>query len=160
MTYMKQVYWILKELLAGRCGPDCMPWKPEELYAGGIRGIVSLDSLSVDEKHLQNAGLQHLPCYQPMMYLENEAQQRRFLEALPPIFRFIDRHRQEQSAVLVHCYFGCDRTGTVLACYLVSREGLPAEEAINSIRAVQPQAMLADGYCAAVRLFDQERPSF
>ena len=34
----------------------------------------------------------------------------------------------------VHCAMGRGRTGTMLACYLVSKEGYSAEEAITEVR--------------------------
>ena len=39
-----------------------------------------------------------------------------------------------KGAVGVHCAMGCGRTGTILACYLVAREGYSADDAIIETR--------------------------
>ena len=39
-----------------------------------------------------------------------------------------------EGAVGVHCAMGCGRTGTILACYLVAREGYSADDAIIETR--------------------------
>lgn len=41
-------------------------------------------------------------------------------------------------AAAVHCGGGLGRTGTLLACYLASSEGLGAEEAIGRVRSLRP----------------------
>lgn len=43
----------------------------------------------------------------------------------------------EEKKVLIHCYAGCGRTGTVLAAYMI-RKGMSAEEAISYIRSMRP----------------------
>jgi protein-tyrosine phosphatase len=90
-----------------------------------------------------------------MILLDTEFDRRRFLEVVPPILDFVSRMEQEGRPVLVHCYYGRDRTGCVLACCLVARRGLPAETAIEHIRALQPEALTAPGYAEAVELFDR-----
>jgi atypical dual specificity phosphatase len=43
----------------------------------------------------------------------------------------------EGRKVLIHCYAGCGRTGTVLAAYMI-RKGMSAEEAISYVRSMRP----------------------
>ncbi|MGC9020341.1 MAG: protein-tyrosine phosphatase family protein [Candidatus Methanodesulfokora sp.] len=43
----------------------------------------------------------------------------------------------EGRKVLIHCYAGCGRTGTVLAAYMI-RKGMSAEEAISYVRSIRP----------------------
>jgi atypical dual specificity phosphatase len=43
----------------------------------------------------------------------------------------------EGRKVLIHCYAGCGRTGTVLAAYMI-RKGMSAEEAISYVRSTRP----------------------
>src|SRR5262245_17021426 len=118
---MRNVYWLIESALAGRCGPACEPWNPRELHDGGIRAVVSLDREAVDESRLRAAGIEHLPLYQPMMLLHIEVYRRKFLQDIEPAFAFIDAMRERNAPVLVHCYYGCDRTGVVLASYLMAR---------------------------------------
>jgi hypothetical protein len=152
---MKEVYWLVDGVIGGRCGPAVFPWDPRELYAGGVRAIVSLDPEGVDEDELRAAGIEHLPLYQPMILLLDEAERREFLRCLPPVLRFVDRMRARQAPVVLHCYYGCDRTGALLACYLMAREGATAEEAIRRVRRARPGAMSALGYVEAVTLFEK-----
>jgi protein-tyrosine phosphatase len=117
--------------------------------------MVSLDSYGVDADALQAAGIRHLPLYQPMILLESTAERRQFLEVVPPVLRFLDELREKQSLpAIVHCHYGRDRTGCVLACCLVARVGLTADGAIALVRERQPAALSASGYAEAVELFE------
>ena len=40
---MKHVFWLVPGALAGRSGPDRSPWTPEELRAGGIGAVLSVN---------------------------------------------------------------------------------------------------------------------
>jgi len=150
---MKHVYWVMQGKLGGRCGPAHIPWKPHDLYRGGVRAVVSLDGEAVNAEALAQAGIEHLPLYRPMMFLENEAQRRDFVVSLSPMIDFIDRKLQQQEPVIVHCYYGCDRTGAALAVYLMARGGLGPLDAVRLVRRCQPQALAAPGYLEAVQTY-------
>jgi len=152
---MREVYWVEEGVLGGRCGPECAPWDVADLHAGGVRAVVSLDRFGVEPEALQAVDIAHLPLYRPMILLDTEFDRRRFLEVVPPILDFIGQMEQAGRGVLVHCYYGRDRTGCVLACCLVARRGLSAEMAIAHIRGLQPEALTAPGYAEAVELFDR-----
>jgi atypical dual specificity phosphatase len=53
-------------------------------------------------------------------------------------------------AAAVHCGGGLGRTGTLLACYLASSEGLGAEEAIRRVRSLRPGSVETRAQAAAV----------
>ena len=55
-----------------------------------------------------------------------------------------------REAVAVDCGGGPGRTGTLLACYLVSSEGLGAEEAIRRVRAIRAGSVETPAQAAAV----------
>jgi len=54
---VKTVYWVTPNLLAGRPGPKESPWDLEEIWAGGLRTIVSL--VRVNGTAIQAAGFRH-----------------------------------------------------------------------------------------------------
>lgn len=51
---------------------------------------------------------------------------------------FIQERNNSGEAVLVHCLAGLGRTGTVLACYLIKKQGMQPEEAIDLVREKRP----------------------
>lgn len=53
---------------------------------------------------------------------------------------FVHRHRQEGTPVLVHCRAGVNRSVAVVAAYLMWRDGLMADQAIERIREKRSRA--------------------
>ena len=150
---VRHVYWLMEGTLGGRPGPMKEAWSPAEMASGGVGGIVSLAE-PVESLELQEAGIRHLPLFQPMILLETRSEHLQFLSELPAAFRFLDEIRAQGKAALVHCYHGRDRTGAALACYLAAREDLGPAEAVERVRAANPGAMAALGYEPAVHTFD------
>lgn len=151
---LPHVFWVVEGVLAGGPGPKKVPWNLYELQSANIYGIVSLDG-PIDTTPFRQTYIQHLPAYQPMILLENEDQRETFAKAMVPVIRFIDECRDLGAATLVHCHHGCDRTGAALACYLVAKEKLSAEAAIERVRAANPLAMSMPGYAEAVETFER-----
>lgn len=149
---MEHVYWVVEGKLAGRPGPHKYAWDLGAIKAAGIGGVVSLDG-QVDRAQLASSEIQHLPVNQPMILLEDEWRREQFVEVMALVLPFADRMHRDRKAVLVHCFHGLDRSGCVLACWLVARSGLEAEAAIAAVRQVNPDAMQAFGYEEAVATF-------
>ncbi|MCS7158964.1 MAG: dual specificity protein phosphatase family protein [Gemmatales bacterium] len=154
---MQHIYWPIADSIGGRCGPAAAPWDLVSWRQAGIRAIVSLDDTQVFPSQIEAAGIAHLPIYWPMIELTSRSLQRDFVQRLPIIFRFLQQHTRDGGKAVVHCYHGLDRTGAVLACYLVYRYGCSAREAIEAIRKLRPQALSAYGYAQAVQLFAEQR---
>ena len=148
---MRYVYWVIDSLLAGRPGPVSHPWQPEELYAGGIRAIVSLAG---EERvpDLAAYGFTHFQPHFPPVILFSRGMRKAFIHESLPVWKFI--HEQVTTGVptLVHCHAGKDRTGAILAGYLVTYHSLSPGEALARLRAVKPDAMTAPGYAAVLDL--------
>jgi protein-tyrosine phosphatase len=103
------------------------------------------------------ARIEHLPLYLPAVLLVSEEDFDLFLSSVPQFLDFADRALDQGKPLLVHCAYGCDRTGAMLAIYLVARHGLTPHEAIARVRSVRPQAMTATGYDEVVRRFAASR---
>lgn len=154
---MEHIYWLIPEKLGGRCGPAAAPWDLACWKQAGITGIVSLDAAEVSTNQVEAAGISHLPVYWPMIELTSRALQREFVQRLPIIFQFVEQRTSLGGKVVVHCHHGLDRTGAVLACYLLHRYGITASQAIAAVRQLRPQALTAYGYAQAVQLFAEQR---
>jgi protein-tyrosine phosphatase len=144
---MNHVYWVTPTL-AGRCGPVQCGWDLDQLYQAGIRVIVSLDD-NVNPQEIEKRGFTHFQLYLPDIPLSTPALTETFLRAAN---KFIDFMVSNKEPVLVHCWAGNDRTGAMLACFLIS-QGKPSEEAIAIVRKQNPYAMITPGYEEAVHLF-------
>lgn len=152
---MERVYWIIPELLAGRCGPDKVPWDPAALYASGLRVVVTVAS-EVPVEGLAAYGLQHhrVPA-QPLPWLLRCGQRRLVRRLIEPL-ALIHNQVQAGRPTLVHCHDGDDRTGVTLSGYLVLYAGLTPAAAVRRVRRANPRAMKMPGYAAAVRWFTHD----
>lgn len=148
---MQYVYWVIEKTLAGRPGPVHAPWRPAELYAGGIRAIVSLAAEEpVDD--LSEYGMEHYRAEFPPVFLFSVGMRKAFIHEALPVWHFIHKRVEAGTPVMVHCHAGCDRTGLILAGYLVVYRNVLPEAAIAQVRAANPSAMSAPGYEEAVSL--------
>lgn len=67
----------------------------------------------------------------------------------------IDDFFAQGLAVAMHCRAGLGRTGTVLACYLVS-QGSPAKQAIEEVRMKRPGSIETPEQVAVIELFERQ----
>jgi atypical dual specificity phosphatase len=98
------------------------------LFSHGIRAILSLTGWSPLTD--LPAGMSHLHLPIPDFTAPDE-------ETIDRAVSFIRENVVEDLPVLVHCAAGLGRTGTVLACYLVST-GIEPGEAIARVREARP----------------------
>jgi hypothetical protein len=151
---MNEIYWIVPDLLAGRPGPRLAPWDLKALWAGGFRVILSLND-EVDESAIAVAGFTHGKFYFPPVLLLTSIESQAFLRLMNQAIRFIHDQLAADCPTLVHCHAGKDRTGAVLAGYLIRYQGLSPDEAIRRVRQANPIAMTAPGYDRMPGLFSQ-----
>ena len=138
--------WLIEEKLAGSGGlihHEELSWLREQ----GIEAIVSLTERSLRREklllhRLDSLGFtyRHIPVVDETA--PSQAQVDEFVEFLDEMLGQGGPCREPgRTAVLVHCRGGYGRTGTMLACYLVSRRW-GAAEAIAEVRARRPGSIM------------------
>jgi atypical dual specificity phosphatase len=125
--------YVLKDELAGCGHPDSFGDCGEalaELRDRGIEALVSLDEEGVPLHLVAEHGLHYIHIPIPDFHPPQLQQAEQFIA-------FAKAQRAEGRQITVHCRGGYGRTGTMLACYLISL-GKTADEAIDCVRSARP----------------------
>ena len=77
------------------------------------------------------------------------------LEVLDEAVNYIDKKIGSGKAVLVHCAAGKGRTGAVLAAYMIKKENLTAEQAIERIRLMRPGSVQSITQETALSMYEK-----
>ena len=128
--------FVVEGVLAGLARPrhDDIAALPSH----GIAGLVSLTESPLDRDAVTRGGLEYL--HLPVRDFGAPS-----MEMVETFIKFVRRiHAERGGAAAVHCGSGMGRTGTMLACFLVS-EGRGAEEAIAEVRRLRPGSIETDG---------------
>ncbi len=143
---MEHVFWLKEGIIAGRTGPDLNPWNLDKIKARGFSAILSVNSgEAVHETLISNLGIRYSRIPMSSNAPVKEGDEELCLRNLPKAMRFINDNLAH-GPVLVHCRSGKDRTGMVLAAYLVSFEGDSVKDAMNKVLSVRPVAFSAEGW--------------
>lgn len=142
---MKHLYWMVDGVLAGRCGPCCEPWDLVELKQIGIGALVSFSEDIGDASAFSAAGIAHLHRPLPRNVPPIDADLPLFVAVISEALDWIEGWEQKGVPVLVHCALGNDRTGVLMAAYLMRRGAAPLH-AVSQVRTLRDQAFSADGW--------------
>ena len=139
--------WVDKPLLAACAfpnGPDQLEWLRKE----GVDILVTLTEETIPRNWVDGAGL--MGVHVPVPDMDSPTP-----EQLDKIVAVIEKARQGNMGVTVHCLAGRGRTGTVLAAYLVST-GMAAKDAIQKIRDTRPGSLEVSAQEKAVIRYEQD----
>lgn len=144
---MKQVFWLVPGVLAGRAGPDQSPWTAKELYAGGFGAVLSVnDGAGCHAEEFRALGMS----YRCIPFSDNapprDGDIEHCLDALPEAYEYVREELDRKRAVLVHCTSGKDRTGLFMCYFLIRESGISVREAMIAVKRARPIALTAEGW--------------
>ena len=139
--------WVVKDELAGSQGPASLD-DLSFLYNQGVRAVIRMEERTIAADTGNMVDL--VDMFEPVPdFTPPEPDQ------IQRMIEFIDRQTEERRPVVVSCFAGIGRTGTVLACYLVHRGDEPTE-AINRVRELRPGSVQTPEQEAAVHRYAEE----
>ena len=141
--------WVLENELAGSQGPVSRQ-DLFFLYQQGVRAVIRMEERTIPAD--TGGYVDIVDMYEPVTDFTAPAQ-----EQIQRMIDFIDEQAVNGGRpVVVSCYAGIGRTGTVLACYLVKRGAEPAD-AIDEVRRLRPGSIQTPEQEAAVNEYAQRR---
>ncbi|GGI93254.1 dual specificity protein phosphatase family protein [Shewanella gelidii] len=143
---MQHLFWLEEGKIAGRSGPNKEPWNLAELKAAGIDSVLSVnDGESCDLTDFVANDIHYacVPFTSNIPPLEGDLED--CVSAMPTAYAFIEQQLNLGRTVLIHCRSGKDRTGLMMAYYLM-KTGTAPLHAVSQVRSVRDIAFSAEGW--------------
>ena len=125
--------WLVEGEIAG-CAAPAFQRDLDYLRSQGIRAILRLAHPDTDnvmpQDDIMRAGLKDLPI--PVRDFTSPTP-----DEINESIRFLEQQRANGKPVAVSCGAGCGRTGTILACHLITR-GYSADAALDFLLSRRP----------------------
>jgi atypical dual specificity phosphatase len=148
MPAPEEFSWIDKPTVAGMARPgtlDELAWLREQ----GIQLLISLTEDPLRRDWINEAGL--FSMHVPVVDLLAPSQKQ-----IDLCLSAVNKARVNQFGVGIHCGAGLGRTGTILACYLVT-QGLNGRDAIARTRQLRPGSIETPEQEEAIEEFARRR---
>ena len=143
---MRNFSYLITGVLAGANMPRGKE-DLEYLVEQGIKILVTAMEDSLDVQMVEAVGLEYH--YIPILPYGTPS-----LQQISAFVELVNRNRQKNRPVAVHCYMGWGRTGTLLAAYLVN-EGMSASDAIDEVRKKRPGSIETGGQEQVLFILEQ-----
>ena len=135
--------WLINDKLAGSGMPTSVS-EIDWILKQGVKSIVTMTENSLPESWVKNVKYLHVP---------TEDFSAPDMEQIDEAVEFIRNRIESNEPVMVHCAAGVGRTGTILACYLVKYEKIPAKNAIQKVRKERPGSIQSESQEIAIGLY-------
>ncbi len=144
---MNDIFWLKVGELAGSAGPNRVIWSIQALREANIGRVLSVnDGDMIRLEDLKKASIDYkcLPLSKNAPPHQGDLEY--CLDVLPRALDFVLAPRLQQTATLVHCSSGKDRTGLFMCYYLCMIENYGPTQAISKVKEVRPIALTATGW--------------
>ena len=139
--------WVIDGKLAG-CGLPVTNDEFDWVIAQGIKSIVTVREVALPSDWFNGGDIDYL-------HLAVEDFGAPNLEELVQAVDFIDQQISSGRPVMVHCAAGKGRTGAVLAAYLIKKQNLTADHAIDKVREMRPGSVQSISQETAVSMYEK-----
>lgn len=122
--------WVIKDKLAGS-GRPMTPSQLAWVVNIGIKSVLTIRESPLPPRWFPKG------CSINYKHLKVENYGAPPVDELDDAVDYMDSEIKNGKPLLVHCNGGSGRTGTLLAAYIMKKEGLPADQAIRKVKEIR-----------------------